>query len=467
LSPALFQALIALLAASNIEHMFETRSAEACERGALRTGTLRSWVDDLGRLDRCVSDAERIDQIRLLEELKSAAAAAQAVVTAEFAASQRAEQRAAGVPAEQVGQGIAAQVALARRESPFRGSRHLGLAEALVGELPATLAALRRGEISEWRATIVARETACLRRADRRAADAGLAGRLATASDGQVEAAARRIAYRLDPHAFTARTKGEQKHRRVTLRPAPDAMSWLTGFLPVAQGVAALRALTREADRLVAAGDPRSRDQIMADTLVERVTGQSAAGDPPVEVQLVMSVSSLLGGDDEPAELLGGGPIPAPAARAMVRDTEALVWVRRLFTRADDGALVAMESCRRLFPDGLRKLLVLRDQVCRTPWCGAPIRHGDHVVPSADGGSTTEANGQGLCAACNYAKQAPGWHAEPGPEGAGSSVETTTPTGHAYLSRPPPQPQATPRRWAADLSESVAERRLRLLLAAA
>ena len=45
----------------------------------------------------------------------------------------------------------------------------------------------------------------------------------------------------------------------MTLRPAPDTMTLLTGFLPVAQGVAAYAALTRDADQLKQHGDPRSR----------------------------------------------------------------------------------------------------------------------------------------------------------------------------------------------------------------
>ena len=50
-------------------------------------------------------------------------------------------------------------------------------------------------------------------------------------------------------------------------------MTYLTGLLPVAQGVAVHAALTRAADTLRATGDPRTRGQIMADTLVARVTG--------------------------------------------------------------------------------------------------------------------------------------------------------------------------------------------------
>ena len=124
----------------------------------------------------------------------------------------------------------------------------------------------------------------------------------------------------------------------------------------------------------------------MADLLVQRVTGQTSADATPVEVQLVMTDATLLRGDDEPGQLLGGGPVPAPLARAMVRDPAAATWLRRLYTRPAGGALVAMESRRRCFPEGLRQVLVARDQVCRTPWCGAPVRHADHVVArSADG----------------------------------------------------------------------------------
>jgi hypothetical protein len=242
----------------------------ALSLGPVTAETLRCWIAGLAWLDREVDDAERITQLELLERLKSAAAAAQAVVTVDFAASQRAGQVAAGMPAGQAGAGVGAQVGLARRDSPFRGGRYLGLAQALTAELPATLAALRAGDVSEWRATLVARETACLDPADRKIADAELGPVLAGLGDREVEAAARAVAYRLDPRAFVDRTKGAAADRTVTVRPAPDTMARLTAFVPVAQGVAAHTALAAEADRLRAQGDQRGRGQIMADTLVER-----------------------------------------------------------------------------------------------------------------------------------------------------------------------------------------------------
>src|SRR6185437_10107190 len=125
----------------------------------VRTAALALVRDVLAGLDEDVDDAERIDRIRLLEEIKSHAAAAQARETAAFVASQRETQAAAGVPAERVGRGIAAQVGLARRVSPFQASRYVGWSTILTTELPRTFAALQAGRVSEWRAMLVARET--------------------------------------------------------------------------------------------------------------------------------------------------------------------------------------------------------------------------------------------------------------------------------------------------------------------
>lgn len=249
-------------------------------------GELRTAVRDM---DPDVDDSRRIDRIRALEELKSAVAAAQAREVAAFAASQRATQRAARVPEDKIGQGVAGQVGLAMRVSPFRARRYVGWASILVSELPRTFEALAAGRTSEWRAILVARESAWLSRVDRAVVDRELAPRLEGLGSRRVEAEAKRLAYRLDPAGAVAKVRGAESDRRVSLRPAPETMARLTGLLPVAQGVAAHTALARDAASLIAAGDSRGRGQIMADLLVERLTGQSRARDVPVEVTLVMT----------------------------------------------------------------------------------------------------------------------------------------------------------------------------------
>jgi hypothetical protein len=382
-------------------------------------------------------DAARVDQIRAVEELKAAAAAAQARVTASFVDSQRRAQRDAGVKAERCERGIAAQVGLAKRCSPHAAARFVGWAKILTTELPATFAALQRGAITEWRATLLARETVFLSREDRAQLDAQLAPRAEQLGDKRLVAEARKLAYELDPAGYVERQRAAEKDRRVSLRPAPDTMARLTALLPVAGGVGAYAALCRDADARIAAGDPRTRGQVMADLLTERLTGHANADGAPVEVNLVISTDTLLGNGDEPAQVDGLGPVPAPAAREMVLHTGAPVWLRRIFTAPGSGHIVAVESKRRLFTPGQRRWIRLRDQYCRTPWCEAPIRHVDHVQPHDAGGPTSIDNGQGLCVACNHAKQAPGWRARPGPAG---TITTITPTGHRYRSRPPDLP---------------------------
>ncbi len=317
-------------------------------------------------------------------------------------------------------------------------------------ELPHTMAALDAGQISEWRATLIARETACLSTEHRGLVDAELAahpGGLGTLGDRAIAAEARRIGYRLDPHAVTRRVSKAAADRRVSLRPAPDAMTWLGALLPTREGVAAYTALTRAADTARAGGDERGRGQVMADTLVERLTGQATADAVPVEIQLVMTDQTLINGDNEPAQLDGVGPIPAPLVRRWLRDDgtgradgtgqggQATAWIRRLYASPTTGQLVAMDSRRRCFDGQLRRFVIAADQTCRTPWCDAPIRHIDHPVRAADGGQTSADNSAGLCEACNYTKEAPGWTTTRLPN---RVLEISTPTGHRFPSRPPP-----------------------------
>jgi len=415
-------------------------------QGGLSAADLGSWVDVLVGLDvGAVDESFALEVITGLERVKRAACAAQARLSVRVDELARERQRAAGEPPDRFGAGVGAQIALARMESPHRGGRHHGLAMALIGELPQTLEAMGRGDVSEWRATLVARETACLDPDVRRAIDDRVAGRLARWGDAQTVREVRKLAYAAEPGAVVARHAQAAADRRVTIRPAPDTMCYLTALLPAAQGVAAYAALVRDADRARAAGDTRGKGQVMADTLVERVTGQAAAADVRVEVELVIPADTLLGEGQVPAHLAGYGPLPAAQARRLVRDTKAEVWVRRLFTSPESGQLVTMDSRRRRFAGQLRHFVILRDQFCRTPWCDAPIRHTDHPVPHQAEGTTDDRNGQGLCEACNYSKEAPGWHADVGASATGSHlVLLTTPTGHRYASPAPDPPGSEP-----------------------
>ncbi|MEO8828235.1 hypothetical protein [Lapillicoccus sp.] len=146
-------------------------------------------------------------------------------------------------------------------------------------------------------------------------------GGLARLGDKELVRQVKAVAYRVDAACVLARSVRAVSERRVTIRPAPDTMTYVTALLPVAQGVAVHAALTAATAHAGAGtahagagtahagagtahagagagagsgGDVRSKGQLMADTLVCRVPGQDAAAAVPVEVQLVITDRALL-----------------------------------------------------------------------------------------------------------------------------------------------------------------------------
>lgn len=398
----------------------------------LEATVLRAFHD---RLDEKIDTNDLLAELRACEELKNALAARQARLAVAVHEKQQARDVPRGIKAADTARKVGSDVALARRCAPQAGSRLLGLAHAVTEEMPHTRDALAAGVISEWDATALCRESACLSREDRGAVDAAIAGQLGSVSHQRLESSAREHAYRLDPEAVTARRARAESERRVTLRPAPDCMTRLTALLPVKDGVACYAALSAYAKAHATAEHPCG--QVMADTLVERVTGRTPAEGPDVEVNLVMPVDSLIG--DTPAYVPDYGPVPADLAREWVGDDpDHKTKVRRLFTFPGSGDLVGMESRSRSYTGLLAKFIKLRDQTCRTPFCSAPIRHTDHINRYADGGMTSERNSQGLCERCNYVKEHPDHLVS------GDATETITATEELVATSHPPSPPGMP-----------------------
>jgi hypothetical protein len=396
-----------------------------------------------------VADAVRVDRISLLEKLKAAVAAAQAGEIVRFAQGQVAAQRQVGVNYRRLGRGIAEQIGLATGTSAWHGSRKLTLARDLTLELPQLLDLLAWGAVSEYAVQLVATETSHLDPDTRRRVDQQLvASGVDRLAPKQAAGLARRLAYAADPAGAVKRARKARADRRVSLRPAPDTMAWFDALLPVEDGVACLAALTRHTDTLKAQGDPRSRWQIMADAVTERLTGQAPADQRLVELNLTMPIEHLLDPNNQtPADIPGYGPIPAGLAGEILNRAGGRLWWRRLFTAPTglNGSRIVIggDPTARRFTGWLAKLLKLRDGgTCREAFCGAPIRHLDHIVPYRDGGPTTYANGRGVCERHNQIREMPGWTVETvhaGPSGHPAVIATTTPTGHTYLS-PAPNP---------------------------
>ncbi|MEO9247577.1 DUF222 domain-containing protein [Citricoccus nitrophenolicus] len=403
-------------------------------------------------------EAESIHRIRALEDLKAACAAAQARETAALHAHRVLDEAARGIPASRRGRGLGTEIGLARRQNPHRGSTHLRQALNLTQHLPNTLTALQTGQITEEHAATLERHTHWLPAPARHRVDTTLADRLPGLSLRDLTHHTQAEAHRQDPHTAAERYDQAVTDRHVHLKPTDHGMAYLTALLPAFEAAACYHALTDQAATTLALGEAegRSPKQVLSDVLVERLTGRTTQAPSPVEIHLIMTDTTLLAGDHEPAWIPGHGPLPATTARKLLtpdpqhpeapQDTEdpeapedaeaaeARVFLRRLYTSPETGHLVAMDSQRREFPRKLRQMIMIRDNLCRTPYCGAPIRHIDHATPYRDGGPTSYANGSELCERCSYTKEHPDWTHQTTPH----HLDITTPTGHHYTSHPRP-----------------------------
>jgi len=411
--------------------------------------TLAAWVDLLGEV----------------EKVKHTVAAVQARIAVALDEATKASEEKQGIRKERRGRGVPSQVGAAMGQSPNAGASFLGDARVWVQEMPFTFEALRSGALSEWRARILVRETSHLSAEHRAMIDEQVCGDLlvlAGLGGKRLTARIKELASKLDVHAYVKRLAKAESERCVSVRPAPDLMVYLTALVPMKQGVQAYAQLKAHADAVKGTGDERSGGQIMADALIERVTGRDAADQVPVTVNLLVSDETLLAGGQAPGVLLEGaaagvGAVPAQVARELVAagmDADA-AWLRAIYVDPQ-GRLLATTSTSRFFPDGIVNLLRARQQgVCATQYCDAPVRHADHIVPHGEGGPTSLANGQGLCVRCNHAKQAPGWSQAVLPPdhpaaGGRHAVVTVTPTGHEYLSVMPEPPRPVRRGQAVD-----------------
>jgi len=411
-----------------VKRMIEEAAGERSPR--LTTADLHALVARLDRIEPGTTDAELVAQLEVLERIKSAAAAAQA----------RATHRLTEVQPGRGDASLGAEIGLARRESPHAGRRHLDLARALIGQLPHTLHLLSVGALSEARAMIIAAETQHLAAADRRTADAELYDDAGDLGELQLRDRTRQIAFRLDEAAASRRHLAARRERQVTGRSLGDGTARIIAVVKQEHFAAVIGALDAAASSARAAGDRRTHGQVKADTLVGRITGLDTTTALPVRVNLVINAETLLGQSTEPGHLEGTGPVPATLCRDLVlrASAEARATLRRLYVTPDDRELVTLQSRQRTFPRALAELIDLRDGgTCRTPWCNAPIRHHDHVVPARRGGRTDLDNGQGLCELCNYVKESPGWVSWVSDTGR-HQVGTLTPAQQVHHSHPPP-----------------------------
>jgi Domain of unknown function (DUF222) len=200
----------------------------------------------------------------------------------------------------------------------------------------------------------------------------------------------------------------------------------------------------------------------------DRDTAAGADGDPPPaegngarrrarrsggsgpQIRVTVAATTLLGLDDQPAELAGFGPIDAETARVIAADPDS-TW-RRLLTDPVSGTLLDYGTRVYRPPESLARHVRARDQVCCFPGCRQPSERCDldHGIPYPHG-PTCDANLIPLCRHHHRAKTIGGWQWRRDPDG---TVTWTAPTGHQY-SMPPPTTLDDPDDVCAELAAAL------------
>jgi Domain of unknown function (DUF222) len=347
---------------------------------------------------------------------------------------------------------IETEVCVALNWSSFMAQNRLGVAGDLVSRFPETLDAVSRGEVCFEQARALSEWTAVLEDEQARAVQARVLPKMPDQTRASTRRALSRAVKAVDPEAAAKRHQAECERRRVQVIPEEDGMATLALYAPAQTAAAMLAAVDRLA-RERTPGDERTLDQRRADTLAHLILSSagvalSVTQNPgiqiPALVQITVGIGTLLGTDQEPAELRGYGPIDATQARALAF-APGSVW-RRLIT-APDGVLVHADPHTYRPTAAVDRFVRARDRHCAFPGCAQPAHRCDldHVTPFRHdkpqaGGLTEPGNLHALCRRHHRLKTAGLWSVT---RDADTDTATwTSRTGHRYTSTPALYPTA-------------------------
>ncbi len=256
----------------------------------------------------------------------------------------------------------------------------------------------------------------------------------------------RRVRERPHPDSIADRARNAREDRRVVVEPARDGMAWLSAYLPAERAIAIDDRIQRIALALTGGDESRTFAQLRADAVDDLLTEGVVPGGGPAgatdttglgqgiraQVSVTVPALTLLGHDDETADLDGYGPIDAELARRL---TAAAPSLTRLLTHPETGAVLSVGRDRYEVPADLRRWLRVRDGTCRAPGCGrrASGCDIDHGRAWADGGGTDHENLAHFCRRHHVFKHRGRWrmHHEPG-----GRVRWTSPLGRDHTTEP-------------------------------
>lgn len=380
--------------------------------------TLRSLTDLIEVDPFSLPPAKQVDLVvawerhfAWLESLKADALAALVGPGAEFVGSSHEDSMQEQSPGSlhelfAVEDSVCDEVAAALRVATSTARLRIQVARDLSFKLAETRRLLRSGVCSYAQAAVVSDECALLDVGQAREVEIAALGRIGHQTPAQTRRSVRRAIASmrpLDPHA---ELEAEFARREVSFASDGPVMATITATSPAPDALAIWNALTGCALRDERGNAGRTMAHKRADALTS--WAHEALDDPKMptmqgkkrlDTQLVITWETLIGMNDDAAEIIGYEPIPAHYARKLAVESQS--W-RRLVTDSVTGHLLDYGTTTYKPPAALREYVIARDRTCQFPGCNTAgwrcdLDHVDPWTGEPEGGHTSADNLITLC----------------------------------------------------------------------
>ena len=415
--------------------------------------------------------AARVAVENALSELLDAAESAEAAVRRAEAGRTRALVRAVDYTETAVApvagwefahRNLVAEVAVAYRVGE-RSAAHMVNVAGIARRLAATVGALEAGRVSYRHLMVIADEAGTLPAGAVGAFEAAVLPFAEAHTPAQTARRARVLRERLHPESIRVRSARALEDRGFWVSPLADGMAQVGAILPAVQAMAIDNRVTRIATALrTGPGEQRTLAQLQADAFADLLLGadahtagahaagragatRRAAGRIRPHVQVTVPLMSVVHLSEDPAELVGYGPIDSATALELAAQAPFL---RRLITDPFTGVPVATDPRKYRLSTQQRHWIRTRDQHCRFPGCQrrAEATDIDHTTGWADGGRSSPGNLALLCRHHHRLKDTGGWQVSQDDR---AHLHWISPAGRTYTTHPdhPDQDDTAARLW--------------------
>jgi hypothetical protein len=343
------------------------------------------------------------------------------------------------------------EVSCALKMSPDAARYRLALAAESAQHFPELVKLLESGEVSLAHVTAFSDNASALEPEEKRQLLALVLERAGRQSITTFRRAVRKALHEVRPLSIEKNREALAAERRIFIKHSAEGMSELTANLPTEDALALAARVEDLAQQWSRQRDEqRTMAQLRADAMIHLVcSDRTGAPVRPVGVNVCVALSTLVGADDAPAELvaggvpaeIGGGIVPITAWQARLLAFEPGSTWRRLIT---DPRGVVLDYGRTVYrpPAPLARFVRARDRHCRFPHCNRPaIRCDlDHRRDWDHGGTTCPCNIECLCKRHHHLKHETGCTVTLLDDG---TTRWTSPTGQRFDQEPETYPVAT------------------------